>query len=266
MRYGTQRRIAALTVPAVLLLAGCGSGSKHAAVQVGQVNTPTTATTAVQHGSRHVHHRHVQAPRKTHHAPKPLIAHGGTAKFLPTATGRPKAIKALAATIPGGVVVSSSSGDSSKPSKPKETTRKTHFAKIGGPEAAFISSADAICTSYRATVHSIAGTATTLASQQAEMQNLVNATSAALKQLEGLSPPTDLASLAGQYVSDVGQSVSNFVLAQQRSSSLSELVGTQSETQDMNYSQDSGQEALNAQSVAQKVGFKVCGSSGAEWL
>jgi hypothetical protein len=260
-------RIAALTMPAVLVLAGCGSGSKHAVQQVGQVNTPTTATAAVHHNSPRSHHRHVKAPRKQpHHAPKPLIAHGGTAKFTPTATGRPKAIKKLAATIPGGVVVSSASSNSNKPAKPKETTRKTHFAKIGGPEAAFISSADAICTSYRATVHSIAGTATTLASQQAEMQNLVNATSASLKQLEGLSPPADLAALAGQYVSDVGQSVSNFVLAQQRSSSLSELVGTENETQDMNYANDSGDEALDAQSAAQKIGFKVCGSAGAEWL
>jgi hypothetical protein len=257
-------RAAGLLMPAVLVVAGCGAGAKHLApVQVGQVSTPTTAAVASQQSS---HHRHAVVRRKARRAPAPVIAHGGTAKFMATATGRPKALKSLAATVPGGVVVSKASGNVSAPSKPKEKVRKPHFKTIGGPEAAFIASADSICTSYRATVHGISADATTLSAQEAEMQNLINATSASLKQLEGLSPPTDLASLASQYVSDVGQSVSNFVLAQQRSNSLSELLGTENETQDMNYANASGQEALSAESIAQQIGFHVCGSAGAEWL
>ncbi len=242
----------------VVALAGCGGSKSTSKVSAAGPVTPTLAAANADARPRHAAHRTRVAHRRSH--AKPLVAHGGTAKFAATATGRPGALKSLAASVPGGTDAKGNGANAASAVKP------VHFAHTGGTDEAFVASADAVCTNYRATVRGIAAKATTVVAQEGEMQDLVNATSAALKRLEALSPPTVQAAPAGKYIALVGSSVRNFVLAQSRSSSTSEAAGTASETQDMNDANASSQEALSAQATAHRLGLRVCGSSGAEWL
>jgi len=140
------------------------------------------------------------------------------------------------------------------------------FARTGGKPSVFLTSADAICRSYRTTVRGIAAQATTLALQEAELQNLVQASGAALRQLQALAPPKLGTTLAERFITLTSRSITDFVYAQTRSTSTSEAVGTANETQDMDFAQRSASDALDADTAARKLGLKICGSPGAEWF
>jgi hypothetical protein len=87
-----------------------------------------------------------------------------------------------------------------------------------------------------------------------------------LKALRSLSPPASAAGLAGRYASLLTESVDDYILAQARSGSADEATGAASEAQDLTLANASGHDALEAKAVARRVGFRVCGSDGAEWL
>jgi hypothetical protein len=160
--------------------------------------------------------------------------------------GTPAALRSLAVTVP--------------------STGSIHFVSTGGPVSRFLTSADQICGNYRATVRGIGSGATTLASQEAELPNLVAATAATLKRLRALSPPRADAALAGRFVNLTATSVADFIYAQSRSSSTSESAGATSETRDMNLARRSASDAVAAAAAARRLGLHVCGSPGAEWL
>ncbi|HWF56010.1 MAG TPA: hypothetical protein VG223_15335 [Solirubrobacteraceae bacterium] len=260
MRLRTTWRAAPAAAIAMLALAGCGgSGHKRAApLQVGQVNAPVVAPAkAARHQRSTVHHAAV------HHARAVKRAAPGKRTFTAVATGNPQALRGLAQKV--SKAAGGRSGAVNTLSTPIQV--KIHFTSTGGTDdAAFVSAADSVCSSYRATVRQIGGSATNLLAQENETQDLMNATAASLQQLRSLSPPASVASLAGRYVDLVTESVDDYIAAQSRSSSASEAVGTAAETQDVNMATVSAQDGDSAKAVAQQLGFHVCGSEGAEWL
>jgi hypothetical protein len=144
--------------------------------------------------------------------------------------------------------------------KPK---RKTH--KQPAAQSRYAVAADRICSSNRSTVRQIGAAATNWTLQQSELHDLAQATNGSVSKLQALSPPKN-AALARRYTLLTKASIQDFLSAQQRSSSANEAVGVATERQDTAAAETSGREALAAQTAARKLGMRVCGSSGAEWL
>jgi hypothetical protein len=168
--------------------------------------------------------------------------------FSPVASGNPHALDQLAATV--------------EVARPSPASGRS----AGASEAGFAGSADAICAAYRRTVHATGAQAATLVAQQNELSTLVGETARALNELAALAPPAGEAALTARFIALTRTSVGDFVKAQTRSGSTSEATGTAGETQDMALAQRSADDALGAEAVAHRLGLRVCGSQGAEWL
>jgi hypothetical protein len=236
----------AAVVLGALALSGCGRSVPAAERSPLRAGTPVHAGTPVAAVplARRTRRQDRQARGAARHQRHANPTHGRT-KFLPVASGSPRALDQLAA-----LVEPSRSSSSSAPSSP----------------AQFVSAADGICTAYRHTVQATGAHATTLAAQQNELSALVGETAAALKRLGALAPPAGQVGLLARFIGLTRASVGDFVKAQTRSSSTSEAVGTSGEAQDMSLAQRSAQDALGAQAAAHQLGLHVCGSEGAEWL
>jgi hypothetical protein len=157
---------------------------------------------------------------------------------------------------------SSASASSGHPPASKIT-----FAAPGGESLpAFVSSADAICRSFRARARTIGAGATTLVAQETELQNLVAATQQSLKALTELSPPLDDEPALRRFVTDTTAALVAFAQAQSRTRSTSEAVGSQVEAEDLADSARSSRDTVAATAAAHELGLHVCGSPGAAWL
>ncbi len=271
----TLATVAALSAAAV---AGCGGSQPHRQQSAASDSTPGIGASAVgsaerraqatSAGGRHrAQHRSVLAAAQS---AQPVVPHvhikPATGHFSAVATGSGVALTDLAESVlsAGGSTRSSSTTQSTTSAGASEGS--FHYSSTSGTAERFIEGADQICTTYRAAVQRTGQTSTTLVSQENELQTLTNQTAAALNSFSNLAPPSKEAALAEQYASLTQTSVADFVKAQTRSTSTSESAGVADENQDMQLANTSGEDALSAQSIAHKLGFKVCGTSGAEWL
>jgi len=144
---------------------------------------------------------------------------------------------------------------------------KVTFAAPGGESStSFVSSADAICRSFRARARAIGAGATTLGTQETELSNLVKATEQAVKALTELSPPTGDEPGLRRFATMTAASVVAFAEAQTRTTSTSEAVGAQVEARDLSDSARSSRDTTAAATAARRLGLHVCGSPGSVWL
>jgi hypothetical protein len=231
--------IAALAA-ALLAIAGCGGSSspnrsKHA------VFVPPGLTTA---------------PAE----PSPASSRSSTDAVSTTSSGATSS-SAGATSSAGAPAAQGSAGSGHQP------TAKITFAAPGGESpTAFVSSADAICRSFRARAHAIGTGATTLGTQETELPRLVATTEQSLRALTQLSPPTGDEPGLRRFVTMTAASVIAFADAQSRTRSTSEAVGAQVEAQDLADSGRSSRDAAAAVAAARQLGLHVCGSPGAAWL
>jgi hypothetical protein len=226
---------------ALLAIAGCGSSSsptpsKHA------VFVPPGLTTAPAQPSP-------AAPTKTSTGAAGTTGSGAAA---------------------GSAGTSSSAGTATTPRSVGSvhlSAAKITFAAPGGESAAaFASSADTICRSFRARARAIGAGATTLGTQETELEHLVSATEQSLNALTDLSPPASDEPGLRRFVTMTAAAVVAFAKAQSRTSSTSEAVGSQVEAQDLADSARSSRDTIAAAAAAHQLGLHVCGSPGAAWL
>ena len=144
---------------------------------------------------------------------------------------------------------------------------KVAFAAPGSESrTAFISSADAICRSFRSRARAIGAGATTLVTQETELSRLLATAEQSAKALTELSPPASEAPGLRRFATMTVASVIAFAEAQTRTSSTSETVGAQVEARDLADSARSSHDATAATSAARQLGLHVCGSSGSAWF
>jgi hypothetical protein len=200
----------------------------------------------------------VAVARSVHLGAAPVRSHAVTGSASAAGAARSSATKPKTLAKP-------SHAKPEHKAKPKHRAKpKTH--KKSTTRSAFAVAADNICSANRGTVHQIGAAATTWSLQQSELHDLVQATNSSLTKLEALTPPSKNAALARKYFSLTASSIQEFVSAQQRSTSTNEAVGVANERSDTAAAENSGNDALAAQAAARKLGMRVCGSSGAEWL
>jgi hypothetical protein len=234
-RIGRLYAIAAWAA-ALVAIAGCGGSSapkrsKHA------VFVPPGLTTAAAQ-------------------PSPAASSGSS-----TGASTGTTTRGGATTVTPAAATSSSTGSRHPP------VSKITFAPPGGDTSpAFLSSADAICRSFRARARAIGAGATTLVSQEAELDNLLSATERSLKALTQLSPPASDEPGLRRFVTMTAAAVVAFADAQSRTRSTSEAVGAQVEGQDLADSARSSRDVTAAAAAARQLGLHVCGSPGAAWL
>jgi hypothetical protein len=187
--------------------------------------------------------------------PSPAASSAGA----PPPAGAPAS--AAATRSAGGAATAGAVGSGHHP------VAKITFAAPGGESpTTFLSSADAICRSFRARARAIGAGATTLSAQETELSRLVAATEQSAKALTKLSPPAGDEPGLQRFVTMTAASVVAFAEAQSRTRSTSEAVGAQVEAQDLAYSARSSRDASAAAAQARQLGLHVCGSPGAAWL
>lgn len=297
------RRALLAVLALALLLAGCGgSGSKVAAHHVAVEPLPTTpATAAPTTPDPAPSPPSASTPASTSSRGS---AAKGTSGFAPVATGNAAALQSVANSVApaagsgsgsaggsgSGSGSSSSSGDSGgSGSGSSERSGAGAGSGTGGGSssaggtgsgsssappasgqtspALFVAAADAVCTGFRQEVRTTGSHATTLATQEGELQDLVGETAASLAQLSALTPPPGDATLLARFVALTRSSVRDFVQAQDRSTTIpTEAAQVALEDHDVQLAQDSAHDAAEAQTAAHELGLHVCGSPGAEWL
>jgi hypothetical protein len=231
-----RRPIGIAGVVLAVALAGCG-GSKHA--RAGSASPPaprnslaTARTTAIpRRADRTRRHAH-RSSRQTAGAPS---------------TGSSPA----EVTTTGGVIVP-----------------VAHItASAGAPlaNAKFASLADAICRAYRKHVHG-ANEQATLSEQEQVYAGVVDTATRSIASLRALSPPLAERAEFSRYLQLTGTAIDDFVAAQKRNRSTSESTGSSVEAQDFSSFQRVARDATAAATVAGRLGLRVCGSPGSDWL
>jgi hypothetical protein len=129
----------------------------------------------------------------------------------------------------------------------------------------FATAADAICRSYRKEVNP-ANAARTLTEQEQVYSRVITAARHAVSKLHRLSAPS--AQLGGfrSFVTHTSAAIDEFASAQARSRTTQESGGVTSEQQDLAAFQRAGRDATAGDAAARKLGLKVCGSPGSDWL
>jgi hypothetical protein len=129
----------------------------------------------------------------------------------------------------------------------------------------FVSEADAICSSYRGQVKG-EGAASTLPAQERIYSTVVDDATQAMVRLQELSPPAAERGLFVRYLKLTGGAIDDFSTAQRRSRSTKEATGTAVDGQDFAAFQTLAGRVTAARGVARKLGLRVCGSPGSDWL
>jgi hypothetical protein len=132
-------------------------------------------------------------------------------------------------------------------------------------QSPFISQADSICSAYRSEVAKV-GTASTLPAQERIYPTIVNDATQAIGRLQKLSPPGSERPLFLRYLTLTGGAIDDFSSAQTRSRSTKEATGTAVDGQDFETFQALAGRVTAARGVARKLGLRVCGSPGSDWL
>jgi hypothetical protein len=130
---------------------------------------------------------------------------------------------------------------------------------------AFVSAADAVCRSYRSEVAAQGG-AGTLTAQEKVYVTVVDDATRAIVRLQALSPPAAARPLFLRYLALTGGAIDDFAIAQRRSRSTSEKDGTSVEGSDFSTFQVLARRVTAAHAVAHRLGLRVCGSAGSDWL
>jgi hypothetical protein len=130
---------------------------------------------------------------------------------------------------------------------------------------AFLSAADAVCRSYRSEV-AAQGDAGTLTAQEKVYGTVVDDATRAIVRLQRLSPPAAERPLFLRYLALTGGAIDDFAIAQRRSRSTSEKDGTSVEGSDFSTFQVLARRVTAAHAVAHRLGLRVCGSAGSDWL
>jgi hypothetical protein len=133
------------------------------------------------------------------------------------------------------------------------------------PGGQFIVAGDAICRAYRRQVSPLSR-ATTLAAQEQVSRSLVNAARQAVGQLQALSPPGLRQATFKRFTGMTSAAIDEFAAAQSRSTSTREATGAAVRGQDLAAYQTAVSDAQAADAAARQIGFRVCGSSGSDWL
>jgi hypothetical protein len=129
----------------------------------------------------------------------------------------------------------------------------------------FVSEADSVCSDYRREVAN-EGAASTLPEQERIYSTIVDDATQAITSLQRLSPPGADRSLFQRYLTLTAEAIDDFSAAQRRSPSTSEATGTAVDGQDFEAFQALAGRVTAARAVARRLGFRVCGSPGSDWL
>lgn len=236
--------IAALAV-ALLAIAGCGGASSPTSAKRAVV-VPAGGTTTSAGSSSGSSTAGGSATGSSTSSP----AHANNKHAAPASTKATSSARVTTTPGSGGLPVA-----------------KVAFAAPGRESrTAFISSADAICRSFRARARAIGAGATTLVTQETELSSLLKATEQSAKALTELSPPVTEDPGLQRFATMTVASAIAFAEAQTRTSSTSETVGAQVEARDLADSARSSGDAIAAASAARRLGLRVCGSAGSAWL
>ena len=95
---------------------------------------------------------------------------------------------------------------------------------------------------------------------------IVDDATQALVRLQGLSPPASERRLFTRYLAATGAAIDDFSAAQRRSRSTSEATGTAVDGQDFETFQALAGRVTAARGVAHRLGLRVCGTAGSDWL
>jgi hypothetical protein len=129
----------------------------------------------------------------------------------------------------------------------------------------FVSEADSVCSDYRREVAN-EGAASTLPAQERIYSTIVDDATQAITSLQRLSPPGADRSLFQRYLTLTAQAIDDFSAAQRRTPSTSEATGTAVDGQDFEAFQALAGRVTAARAVARRLGLRVCGSPGSDWL
>jgi hypothetical protein len=219
-------RRGAVAAVVALGLAGCG-GSSHPASAPGRPGS--TVASASASASAHGQRKTGSKPRRHHASARPLRVVSGN----------------------GGVIV------------PATHITLATAAPLG--RTTFASEADDVCRAYRGEV-SGKGDAATLSAQEKVYPTVVNDATRAIARLQALSPPVAQRALFLRYLALTGGAVDDFAAAQGRSRSTSEATGNTVEARDLHRFALLARRVTAARAVARKLGLRVCGSPGSDWL
>ena len=246
-RSYTIAAVAALAV-ALLAVAGCGGSGAPKPSKSGVFVPPGLTTTST-------------GPSPAASSKSSTTAGSATSGGASTSSTSAKTSAGGATTSAGGAAAPGSAGSG------HHAAAKVTFAAPGQESAAtFLSSADGICRSFRATARTIGAGATTLGTQEAELPHLLAATQSSLNALTELSPPAADEPGLRRFVTTTAAAVVAFGQAQTRTHSTSEAVGSRVEAQDLADSARSARDVVAAAAAARQLGLHVCGSAGAAWL
>jgi hypothetical protein len=237
-----RRGLSFAAVAVALGVAGCGGGSSH---ESSPSPSASTSGSSAASGSRAS-----ARPSASRSAPTGTTTSAATSATheakLSRAHTRPQVVAGT-----GGVVVPA-----------------IHITIGGGTPLAtssFVAKADAICGAYRDQVKG-ENAASSLPAQERIYSTIVDDATQALVRLQGLSPPASERRLFTRYLAATGAAIDDFSAAQRRSRSTSEATGTAVDGQDFETFQALAGRVTAARGVAHRLGLRVCGSAGSDWL
>lgn len=229
---------AATIIVTALSLSACG-GSGDRSQQGSTIASAPAASPA--RGTGHTAHHPAKAAHRPDTRPR---AGAGAAASKATASGGASAANASVATATPQTVSAAS-------------------ATAGGPT--FASAADAICGTYRREV-SPANAARTLTEQERVFSRVISAARRAISRLHQLSVPAGQLKVFRSFIDHTSAAVDEFASAQARSRTTQESDGVATEEQDFAAFQRAGRDATAGDAAAHRLGLRVCGSPGSDWL